>query len=230
LSGSEKVSSCIGPDSITRDLGNWKLFPAESFSKKMVLLNVKSVNGGKARKRRGKVVLGARRKGIARSQTAARAMNVRTGGFAGIERKFVDATRAQNAFTTAWAQLAPSAGITNCISAPGIGTGEEQRDGRVFTIRSIHVKGFVTFNVVEAQAAPPADMTWRICVVWDTQSNGAAIAGTSVMDAGATNDVLAFRNLQNSKRFIVLYDSGPRVLKHMAQTNEGAVNTFAAPA
>ncbi len=181
----------------------------------------------------GKAVKASRAKTFAKTSrekaiSALRATaNIRTGGFAALEKKFVDTTRASAAFTTAWAILAPSGGITNCLTCPGIGTGEEQRDGRTYTIHSIHVKGNVIMPAIESQAAPLDDLSYRIVLVWDTQTNGGAITGTSVMDAGSTTDVNSFRNLQNSKRFIVLWDSGHRVFRRTSQTNEGAVNLFA---
>ncbi len=152
--------------------------------------------------------------------------NVRTGGFTGIEKKFVDSLSTSTAFTTAWAILAPTAGITNCISAPGIGTSESERDGRVFTLMSVHVRMTITGDTLESQAAPIVPLNYRVCLVWDTQTNGAAVTGTSVMDAGATNDLDAFRNLQNSKRFIILGDTGHMTLQR-PNTNEGAINLFA---
>ncbi len=69
---------------------------------------------------------------------------------------------------------------------------------------------------------------YRLVLVWDTQTNGSAITAADVMDAGSTTDVNSFRNLQNSKRFIVLWDSGNKRMIRDGQTNEGAVNLFAA--
>ncbi len=192
----------------------------------MVNVNIKTTNGAKAKAASSKRKQASVTKARATVLAAKRGANVRTGGFVGIEKKFVDSTSTSTAFTTAWAILAPTGGITDCLSAPGIGTSESQRDGRVFTIHSIHLKGSVTRPTVEAQAGPQTDIDYRLCVVWDTQTNGAPIVGTSEMDAGATNDIHSFRNLQNSKRFIVLWDSGP-MTDSVFQMNEGAVNSFA---
>ncbi len=186
-------------------------------------------NGGKAKAARGSRKMASVTKARGVLTAAARAKDVRIGGFVGIEKKFVDATRASAAMSATWAVIAPSAGITSCLSAPGIGTGEEQRDGRTFTIQSIHVKGHVFVPTAESITAPFNDIEYRICLVWDTQTNGSPIVGTDVMDNGATFQFNAFRNLQNSKRFIVLWDSGVLTMDRSNQMNEGAINLFAAP-
>ncbi len=194
----------------------------------MVLLNIKTTNGGKAKASRFKKKRATSGKSRTLATQKSRAVaNIRSAGFVGMELKFVDTTRSQVAMATAWTSILPSAPVMNCISAPGIGTGESERDGRVFVIKSIHVRGTVSVVGVEASAAPIADDEWRICVVWDTQTNATAMAGTGVMDAGSTNDVNSFRNLQFSRRYIILYDSGYRRLPR-PNTNEGAVNMFAA--
>ncbi len=193
----------------------------------MVLVNIKTTNGAKAKaarfKRKSVTTGKARMLMLAKSRAVA---NIRVGGFAGIELKFVDAARGDVAMSLTWASVQPGAGITDCISAPGIGTSESQRDGRVFTIKSIHVKGAIALSATESQAAPIADEAYRVCVVWDTQTNGAAVTATQVMDANASTDINAFRNLQNSKRFIVLYDSGVKTITAF-NVNEGAINLFA---
>ncbi len=195
-----------------------------------MVFDIKRTNGGKARARRSTVrKAGA---GKARSTVVSRARgaaiaNIRVGGFVGMELKFFDATKGSTAMATAWTSIQPAAG--DALSVPAIGTGESQRDGRVFTIRSIFLKGLISMVVSESATAPLDDQTYRLVLVWDTQTNGAAITATDVMDAGATTDVNSFRNLQNSKRFIVLHDTGTRRIARTSQTNEGAVNLFAGP-
>ena len=62
------------------------------------------------------------------------------------------------------------------------------------------------------------DALVRLVLVWDTQTNGAQLNGEDVMEAiGATEDFNSFRNLQYSKRFIVLKDKKIRI--PVAQTN-----------
>ncbi len=171
----------------------------------------------------------AARKGVkaAARRAALEVLNTRTAGFIGAEKKFVDSERASTVLTVAWAAINPTGGVTDSISVPSQGDGEEQRDGREYVIKSIHVKGFVTHATEEAQTAPVGDKSVRVVVYWDTQTNAAVATPGLIMDESGPIDILAFRNLQNSKRFIVLYDR-LMTFNMNNQTNEGAVNAFAA--
>ena len=176
--------------------------------------------GGK----RLRVTRGARRMRVVRRRAAPR-LNARTGGFLGIEVKFADFESVDDAFATTWATMEPAASVES-ISAVAQGDGESQRDGRVYHIKSLHVQGRFHMDVAEAAAAPQPDLVARICVVWDTQTNGAQLTATNVMDGGASDDWDAFRNLQFSKRFRVLFDR--KVIIKPSLLNEGGVNAFAA--
>ncbi len=195
----------------------------------MVNVNIKTTNGAKAKAARGGKTSAKQAKARATTLATKRTANLVTSGFVGAEKKFVDALSTSAAFAATWVRLNPTSLITGCISAPGQGDGEKERDGRVYHIQSVHCHGIVSMATLEAQTAPFADHEWRICLVWDTQTNGAQITGTSVMLATANDQTLAFRNLQNSKRFIVLWDSGNVIFKRDNQTNEGAIDSFATP-
>lgn len=145
---------------------------------------------------------------------------------ADVENKFLDSELTATALTGAWQSLNPTGtGCTDSISVPAQGDGESQRDGRVFYINSVHVKGRITCNSTEAQAAPSGPSYARVVLYWDTQTNGAEAVATQIMDAGGSDDFLAFRNLQYSKRFIVLKDKVIKVTPQLM--NEGGVNSFA---
>lgn len=144
-------------------------------------------------------------------------------GFIDIEKKFIDYETADDAFATTWAAMED--GTANCISATAQGDGESNRDGRVYYIRSVHIRGIVKRVAGESGAAPVADEFARVALVWDTQTNGAQLTATDVFDGGQTDDYLAFRNLQYSKRFIVLKDKS--FLLKIPGLNEGASNLFA---
>lgn len=127
----------------------------------------------------------------------------RTGGFTGIERKFFDVETDADVFTTSWATMEPA---TTNLSAIGQGDGESNRDGRKYVIDSINLKGFLELPGGEATTDPPDSVSVRVCLVLDTQTNGAQLTATDVMDAGQTKDFLAFRRLDNVQRFKVLWD------------------------
>jgi hypothetical protein len=156
---------------------------------------------------RGKPRSASKRKSAAQRKKKYRAVNVRTGGYSGLEVKFLDSELTATALATTWAAYNPTGtGCTDSISVPAVGTSESERIGRRYTIKSILVKGFMKCTATEAATSPPGDLTGRVIVYWDTQTNSAEATATDIMDGGGSNDVLAWRNLQNSRRFIVLYD------------------------
>lgn len=163
----------------------------------------------------------ARRANAAANRTA----NMRSGGYVDLESKFLDSELTATTLTVNWTSLNPTGtGCTNSISVPAQGDGESDRDGRVYYIQSVHVKGAITTSATESEAAPEGDGYARVILYWDTQSNKAEATATDIMDAGGTDDFLAFRNLQNSKRFIVLKDKIIKIKPML--TNEGAINSF----
>ncbi len=155
-------------------------------------------------------------------------MNWRTGGFNGIEKKFLDTELASTQLTTSWAAFNPTGtGCTDSLSVPAEGNGESQRIGRAFTIDSIYIRGVLSSTLKESQAAPVQDFRSRVIVYIDTQTNSAEATATEIMDAGGASDILAFRNLQNTHRFKVLFDKTVTFSTSSGQQNEGAANLFA---
>ncbi len=155
----------------------------------------------------------------------AKARNARIGGFVDLENKFIDYETDNDAFATTWATMED--GTAKCLNATLVGDDESNRDGRIFHVNSLHIRGNVSYSLEESSAAPASDVICRICLVWDTQTNGAQLTASEVMDGGQTRDWLAFRNLQWSKRFRILFDKTFRIPVASAVTNEGAVNLFA---
>ncbi len=153
--------------------------------------------------------------------------NQRTGGYTGLELKFLDSELTSTSLTNAWASYNPTGtGCTDSLSVPVQGNGESERLGRVYTIDSIMIHGRVKRGSHESSNGPFTDIRIRIIVYWDTQTNSAEATMTDIMDAGATDDILAFRNLQNTHRFKLICDKS-FLMKFNNQTNEGAVNLFA---
>jgi len=139
------------------------------------------------------------------------------------EFKFVDFETNGDAFATTWARMED--GTIQSVSGVTQGDGESNRDGRKYLIHSIHIKAKISVNASESQGAPLNDITGRVCLVWDTQTNEAAFTATDVMDGGGNDDTLSFRNLQHSKRFRVLWDKSFKIIRR--NVNEGSVNLFA---
>ncbi len=141
------------------------------------------------------------------------------------ELKFFDTELTSTVMSATWAALEPA---TTNLSAVAQGDGESNRDGRKYTIKSVHIKGFFETTAQESQTTPPSDILVRVVLVHDTQTNGAQLTATEVMDAGGTDDINSFRNLGFTKRFRVLDDQTMRLVR--LNTNEGAVNLFASAA
>lgn len=140
------------------------------------------------------------------------------------EVKFVDVEVDSDAFALTWATMEDA--TNDSIAGVAQGDGESQRDGRKYFIHSIHIRCSMRKANEESSNSPKNDIKGRICLVWDTQTNGAQLVATDVMDGGLTDDTLAFRNLQHTKRFRVIWDKS-FVIKLTGQTNEGAANLFA---
>ncbi len=152
--------------------------------------------------------------------------NIRVGGFTGMELKFLDSELTNTNITASWTALNPTGtGATDTLSVPAQGNGESERNGRVYTIDSIMIRGKLTVAEIEGNIAPIPQTRARVIVYWDKQTNNAEAAVTDIMDAGATDDIVAFRNLQNSHRFRILYDKS-FLFRQTNMVNEGGSNLF----
>lgn len=156
--------------------------------------------------------------------------NYRTGGYMHMagnyvptELKFLDTELSSESFTTTWAAKNPT--TKNCLNAVPEGDGESARNGRVYYVKSLHLKGVVNLPTNEALTDPQADSISRVCIVVDTQTNAAELTATEVMDGGQGKDEFAFRNLQHTKRFKVIWDKTFHIRPNIV--NLGAINLFA---
>lgn len=146
-----------------------------------------------------------------RSSNATRraVLNATTAGFLGIENKFYDtflqAATIAAAVDATGGEYDPS--ITEMISTPPQGDGESERDGKRILINSVQVKGTITKPALEDSANPPGADAAYICLVLDTQSNGAQARSEDVFinpvnDAAGNTEPL--RNLLFANRFRIL--------------------------
>ncbi len=154
--------------------------------------------------------------------------NLRRGEQSGIESKFLDCELTATALTTSWVSLNPTGtGCTDSISVPAEGTGEQERNGRNYVIDSIMIHGVFATAAAESGIAPQADFRARIILYWDRQTNSTEATATDIMNNALSNDILAFRNLKNTRRFIVLFDKTIQFKIGNSITNEGEINKFA---
>ncbi len=144
-------------------------------------------------------------------------------GYSRTELKFADSTLNAATIGATWAPLNP---ITkDCLNAVVQGPGESEHLGRTMYMTSIHLKGFFKKVKQEAGADPTGDIILRLALVLDTDTKGAEVTATDVMDTGGTSDTFSFRNLQHTFRLKVLKDH--TIIMRQFNLNEGAVNTFA---
>lgn len=130
--------------------------------------------------------------------------NFRTGGFNGLELKFIDYTYSGAIVGTSASAEANPSGI-GCLNATATGDTESSRDGRRNIVKSVHVKGCVILDNTNDASSLPAARVVRVVMYHDTQSNGVEANSEDIM-LSTTNVEEAFRNLQFSKRFRILHD------------------------
>ncbi len=124
--------------------------------------------------------------------------------FPPLERKFLDAERTNETMSTTWTSHDPA--TIECLNAMALAAGDSSRVGRVVYMHSLHIKGAITADVLEAETAPRSDSVVRIIVYIDMHINNVATDVTDVIDTGQSDDVNAFRNLFHTKRIVVLMD------------------------
>lgn len=129
-------------------------------------------------------------------------LNYRTGGYIGMETKFIDHEYGSTTvnFVIPTSLTDPAVGSLSAISQ---GDGESNRDGRKVTLKSIHINGNVT------RTSGTNSSRVRLLLVHDSQTNGSALSPEDVLLIPTSATALAtyaFRNLQHTSRFKVLYD------------------------
>lgn len=136
-------------------------------------------------------------------------MNPRTGGFLGIEKKFMDTflatTQIAGPSDCTGGELDPA--TMNCLNGVAQGDGESQRDGKNYMIKSLHFLGRVVTNSQTNKTAGWIPASVFIAIVLDTQTNGAQLNSEDVYTnpaASIANNSSLQRNLQYSSRFRVL--------------------------
>ncbi len=114
--------------------------------------------------------------------------------------------------------VASGATITPSICLIAQGVEESERIGRKCTIRSINWRFQVNLPEVDAAATPATPTTVRLIVYLDKQCNGAAAAGTDLLE---TADIHSFRNLSNVGRFVFLLDKVV-CINYLTMASDGA--------
>ncbi len=173
-----------------------------------------------ARMRRGEAYSRSRRRSRARrwrpgySRTAGFYGRFRRGG-ARQEYKFKDTT-------FGLVNVASTGTVTTNMVVIPEGDGEQERDGRKITVKSISVRGLVVLPAVTAIDSG-GDLL-RLYIVQDMQTNGLAYTPDDVME---TTDINSFRQLANSYRFKILATRKYRIGFTGGRGENAAIGTWA---
>ena len=95
----------------------------------------------------------------------------------------------------------------DCLNAVAQGDGEQNRDGKQIKMTKISIKGHIRINAQADQTSTDMASSFFVALVLDTQTNGAQLNSEDVftnISGDASNATLCFRNLQYSKRFVIL--------------------------
>lgn len=89
------------------------------------------------------------------------------GSYLSGENKFLDCALSSVNIANTWSTLNPAGtGCTDSLSVPAQGDGESNRDGRVYYMNSIHIKGRILLAASEGNADPQGDSFCRIILFW----------------------------------------------------------------
>lgn len=134
---------------------------------------------------------------------------MRTGGYTGVERKFIDTflTFSTLSSASAWTGAERDPVTDLCLNPIAQGDGEEQRDGRKCVMKSVFVQGVLHQPTQQGETAPSSATAIFIALVLDTQTNGVQMSSENVYvnPMGTAFGVATpLRNLQFTSRFKVL--------------------------
>lgn len=133
-----------------------------------------------------------------------------------VELKFKDTPHTAESL-----DIATSTTCFSVITPLAAASTNQTRVGSKAYIKSLYIKGFID---IDAGANSNAMRVRCICFI-DRQSNGLVPTLAEVLDLGATDDMNAFRKLENTRRFTMLYDKIIDV-SHPSGAGNTATNTF----
>lgn len=104
-------------------------------------------------------------------------------------------------------EMQPEGGCTDCLSAPAVGDGQSNRDGKKIVITKCFVSGYLNYTVQTDKSDPYTVPTTFVALVQDKQTNGNTITSENVYTNPndiANVNAYPLRNLLFSKRYKVL--------------------------
>jgi len=152
-----------------------------------------------------------RQKAIVKREKARARYNPRTGGFLGIELKFLDTGDDNSVIAkptdASGGELPPSTGCTGCLSAPAQGDSQNERIGKNITVKSFYVNGRIEPTLQQDEADAGSFPLVYIALVQDKQTNAATIVSENVFENPIGEENLngkPLRNLELSSRYRIL--------------------------
>ena len=136
-------------------------------------------------------------------------LNTRTGGFLGIEKKFVDYSVVGStvAMNSGWASCEYDPATVNQLCGVAQGDGESQRDGKNYIIKDLMISGTFEWYPEANQTAGEIQPQVFWAIVLDTQTNATQLNSEDVYNnpgADGSTNCHPLRDLQYSSRFKVL--------------------------
>lgn len=147
-----------------------------------------------------------------------RSLNYRTGGFTGIEKKFLDTELTMTNIGATWTRMDPTTLL--CLNATVQGDTESAREGRHCRLLSLTMHFTIRLLPDASLSVVGNGEVVRVVVFVDHQTNGAQETATDVMtEPGVGSITDGFRNLQHVTRFTVLMDKRFPLNPDMAANN-----------
>lgn len=134
-------------------------------------------------------------------------MNPRYGGFLGIEKKFLDTSKAPSNLPVGTLASSRHDPFGDNLTPIAAGDGPSNRDGKQVCIKSIHLKGkIIGLSYTNTLAIPMQSTGFWMALVQDNQTNGAAVDGNVVFvnAGGADTSQSPMINLEWSSRFKII--------------------------
>jgi hypothetical protein len=118
--------------------------------------------------------------------------------------------------------------VTGSLSAVPQGTGASQRIGRKYVVTDFMCRYYINFGT--ESDAQQADEVVRVIFFLDKQCNGNGATPAEVLEPNpgqAVTSYLAYKNMDQNDRFVILYDKTHKMDKQ-AGANNGGTDVFAA--
>lgn len=145
-----------------------------------------------------------------RRRLMVKAANVRTGGFIGVETKFMDTGRDQVVIASATDLTGGELDDTTMLCLTGVaqGDGQSDRDGRQIALKALYLNFNLYMPTQTNQTVGDQPPVVFLALVLDTQTNKAQAQSEDVFTNNmgvAQLNAFPWRKLENSKRFKVLW-------------------------